>query len=224
MSEEQVSQNNTEDASAQIEFNATKDATGGGETTTEPFYKEDKKVEASDDQTETKKADEPEAEGKTEEKESGDAEDFSLDNPKDSGLTDADMERIVSYAKEQGLGKDAAEKLVKFQSEAKDNFMVSMQEEHSQRAMQWQQDVRADKELGGQNFEQSVEYAKNAAKKFGSEEFINMLDESGFGNHPEVVRVFSRIGRAMDNDTLEKGGVHSGGQRSMEDVFYSKNE
>jgi hypothetical protein len=222
MSEEQVSHNNTEDASAQVENEANKSAIE--ETTTEPFYKDETKSEDKAD-AESSKGEQEDNEHKSEDEEKGseDSEDLELIKPKDSQLTDADMDRIAAYAKEQGLSKDAANKLVEVEAEAKETFMNDLQQEHDQRAEEWVNQVKADKELGGQNFEQSVSLAKKAAEKFGGEGFIEMLNESGFGNHPEVVRVFSRIGRAMNDDDFVKGGVHSGGQKSMEDLFYSTN-
>jgi hypothetical protein len=107
------------------------------------------------------------------------------------------------------------------ESEARDAYIESLQEQHQEAIKQWLVDVKEDKELGGENFEKSVELAKNVVKRFGTEAFMEDLDKSGYGNHPEVVRTFARIGRAMSNDELVRPGKHSGGEKSMEDIFYS---
>lgn len=153
----------------------------------------------------------------------GDKGDYSLNKPENSRLSDADMERIASYAKDQGLSKEAAEKLVDNESKARDSYYESLQSEHKEMVKQWVEDVKSDKELGGEKFAESAELAKSVVARFGTDEFRKNLNESGYGNHPEVVRIFARIGRAMAPDTIVKENNPSGGARSLEEVFYGNN-
>ena len=73
----------------------------------------------------------------------------------------------------------------------------------------WVGEIKADKEIGGANFDTSVRHAQAAAKKFGSPEFLAALDATGMGSHPELVRVFARIGKAMAEDTFVAPGKES---------------
>jgi len=176
------------------------------------------------DEPEDKTKDESKEEGEKDDKDSkSESEEYELSKPEDSLLSDADMERIASYAKEQGLSKDAAEKLVTDRSKAIDDFHQSNLNDHKELVDKWAAECKDDKEIGGDNYNESVVCAKNAVSRFGSEAFKKQLEDTGFGNNPEVVRVFARIGRAMESDSLVKGGAaQAGDSRSAADILFDK--
>lgn len=61
----------------------------------------------------------------------------------------------------------------------------------------WIDLARADQEYGGAGFEQSLSVARMAVDHFGGAPLRKVLDETGLGSHPEVVRTFWRIGKAL---------------------------
>ena len=66
--------------------------------------------------------------------------------------------------------------------------------------------IVADAELGGEKLHATKMYVAKAATKYfppGSV-FADMLDKTGLGSHPEVIRVLSRIGRDMAEDTTAR--------------------
>lgn len=94
----------------------------------------------------------------------------------------------------------------------------------------WREDAAKDKEIGGDAFESNVAIAKSALKQFGSDKLTAMLVESGLGNHPEVLRVFYRVGKAISEDTILTGGTPSAGEDDLSDPkvqaarMYKENE
>ena len=56
------------------------------------------------------------------------------------------------------------------------------------------------KELGSA-YEPTVNAAKVALKEYADEKFVKWLDDSGMGNHPEIVRIFGKIGKETLGDT-----------------------
>lgn len=64
----------------------------------------------------------------------------------------------------------------------------------------WLEAAKTDKEFGGDNLEASVKTAKAALEQFGTPEFAKLLDESGLGNHPEMIRLMTRVGKAISED------------------------
>jgi hypothetical protein len=86
---------------------------------------------------------------------------------------------------------------------------------------EWATTALADAEIGGtpEKLEANAQLAVTALKKFGADSLNEFLHTTGFGSHPEVIRVFSRIGKAMSegNVPAPKGGV--GGELSREDVL-----
>lgn len=190
-----------------------------------PLYNDEPKKDAAKDEPK----DEPKKDGEDKDdpekdKAEPDDKDFdSLDMPEDSLLTDADMERIVSQAKEQGLGKEAAQKQVEFANGLLKQSQERLNDRHKELSDGWVKEVRADKEIGGEKFDESIRLANKALKQFGTNEFIQSLQETKFGNNPEVVRIFARIGKAMDSDKLILGGDHTQPEKSMEELFYPGN-
>jgi hypothetical protein len=57
--------------------------------------------------------------------------------------------------------------------------------------------------------------------RFGSDSLKAELSKTGYGNHPEMVRLLTRIGKAMAPDQLVLPGTQAGGtQKSAADVLY----
>jgi len=83
----------------------------------------------------------------------------------------------------------------------------------------WKDSAKTDKEIGGDNFDVKLEKAKRALKVFGTPELNEALEHTRIGNHPELIRLLSRIGEKITED----GGFDTGnsaGQRSRGDVLF----
>ena len=196
----------------------------------QPLYKEDDvdkpdEDSATEEDPEDKKSDGEDNDSDEEKPEEKETKEYdSLDKPEDSLLSDADMERILSKAKEEGLSKEAAQKQV----ESADGVLKSSSEDldrrHNELSESWIQECKDDEEIGGDKFSESVDNARKALKKFAPPELLVDLNKTKFGNNPNVIKTFARIGKAMSPDELIKPGVNSGGERSLEDVFYGGNK
>jgi hypothetical protein len=71
----------------------------------------------------------------------------------------------------------------------------------------WQTASAKDQEIGGgseQAFKENIAIANKAVAAYGGEELAQALLDTGAGNHPEVVRFFLRVGKALSED-----GAHS---------------
>lgn len=64
----------------------------------------------------------------------------------------------------------------------------------------WAQATKADPELGGHKLKESLRNARWALDFFGDAELYGYLDESGLANHPEIIRLFKRVGEAYKDD------------------------
>lgn len=91
---------------------------------------------------------------------------------------------------------------------------------------EWADTSRADKEFGGDKLGESLATAKKAMDAFATPELRTLLDESGLGNHPEVIRLFYRTGKAMSEDSLVTGAPGMGqAQKDPRNLYAaSKNE
>lgn len=132
------------------------------------------------------------------------------------------VDEIAAFAKAQGLSNEQAQGILERENGAVSSFVQNQNETIKAKTESWVSEVKADKELGGDNFPQTVEAAKRAVDKFATPDFKKHLEETGLGNHPELVRVFARIGKAMSDDSSVFPNAQTGGKKSIEDIFYPK--
>ena len=112
----------------------------------------------------------------------------------------ASMERFLPVAKELNLTQEQAQKLVDLQSEFVLESAKAEQDAWDTMQAEWVNAAKTDKEIGGVAFTDNVSFAAKAIKQFGSPELKAALDATGVGNHPEFIRVFAKIGKAISED------------------------
>jgi hypothetical protein len=169
------------------------------------------------DKPEDQKAAEPDKDGK--EKTEGELK-YELKKPDGSSLSDESVKEIEAFAKDNAIPPEAAQKLLEREDTLLKNFVDAQFEIAKQQSLSWKKEVEADKNLGGENMKQTAFYAEKALNLFGGKEIRGLLQESGYGNHPEVVRFFRKVGLAMAPDTFEKGGRMPVEKKSMESILY----
>ena len=122
---------------------------------------------------------------------------------------DSVIEQFSEVARELNLTQDAAQKVLDKMGPA----IQTRQVEAIQAARtQWAESAKADKEFGGEKLEENLAVAKKALDQFGSPELRALLNESGLGNHPEMIRVLYRAGKAISEDGFV--GAGRGGRES----------
>ena len=147
-------------------------------------------------------------------------EKYDIKLPDGSLLDPARVEKIAALAKERGLSNEDAQGLLNSEHEAIASFVSTQQKAMEERSQQWMTVVQNDNEMGGEAFKANVEHAKRAVERFGSPELKSALDNTGLGNHPELVRAFMRIGKAMAEDKFVHGGGATSAGESKANVLY----
>lgn len=173
----------------------------------------------------TPPAENKEAASKEESKETSESkEDLKeITLPKDALISETEFNAFKEYAKEQGLTNKQAQALLEKQNEQLGQFVNTQVEAFKEKIASYESAVKADKEIGGANFNKSISLAKRVLEKFGNDSLKVELDQSGFGSHPEVIRLLSKIGQAIGDDTLvaPKAPVATK-PKSLAETFYSK--
>ena len=159
----------------------------------------DKAKEGEGEKTEEKKPD-----GDQKPKEEAPKE-IKLELSKDSSLTPEELQAVSDYAKEKGLSQEDAQKLLDMREESVQRFREGQTAMIEERKVNWLNDAKADKEIGGENFTVSVSEASRVVKQFFSEDFQKDLENSGLGNYKEFIRGFARIGKLVSDDKMVKG-------------------
>ncbi len=129
-------------------------------------------------------------------------EKYELKLPENSSLDDAALERIATDAKSQGLSQEQAQA----QLERESSITTAIEERRvaAEKVVVdgWLETTKADAEIGGEHFAKNIELAHRVLQRFGSPAMTEMLKKTGLGNHPELVRAFNRIGKAMGEDNF----------------------
>lgn len=90
-----------------------------------------------------------------------------------------------------------------------------------QQVEQWRQEVVDDPQLGGEHLSATVARAQLALDRFDTDKSIGrLLEESGYGNHPAVLRFFSRLADSLLEDSLP-GSEGGGSLPPLEERMYA---
>lgn len=125
--------------------------------------------------------------------------DFTL--PEGVELESETLDGVKALAKELNLPQDKAQKVADLTAAA----WQRKQEAFTKAKEQWANDTKADKEIGGQALGENLGVAKKALDAFGSDELKAVLNGSGLGNHPAVIKAFVKIGKAISEDKFVTG-------------------
>ena len=136
------------------------------------------------------------------------------------------MKSFSEIAKELDLPQDAAQKVLdKVAPKILERQMQALETARNE----WAESARTDKEFGGDKLNDNLVVAKKALDSFGTPELRKLLNESGLGNHPEMIRMMYRAGKAISEDRFvggTRGGQKSGpkGFNDLASALYSNQQ
>lgn len=143
-------------------------------------------------------------------------EKYELEFPEGVEPDEKLLESVTPVFKELGLTNEQAQKLTAAYAGV---YQASM-EAHAAVVAEWATQVQDDKEIGGTRFKESVETARAAIKQFADPSVLEQLDATGLGNHPGVVKMFYRIGKALGEDKHVPPGNPTHQRKSPVELFY----
>lgn len=117
------------------------------------------------------------------------------------------VEEATPIFKELGLTNDQANALLplapKLMAQAQEATMQRLIEAGAQQRQQWLEATKADPDIGGAKMEETTHLAAKGLDAIGFVEghpFRKALTESGFGNHPDMIRMARRLGELVGED------------------------
>lgn len=131
---------------------------------------------------------------------------------------------------EQELGaalpQEAAQKFVdmggRLVQEGVEMAMQHAADYHAQRTQEWINTFQQDSELGGteEMQQQSLSEAKRVAQALGGDALIQAIDETGAGNHPEIIRAFFKLKDVVGEDGKIIAANQGGGETNLAQRIY----
>jgi hypothetical protein len=119
-------------------------------------------------------------------------------------IDQAAVELATPVLKDLGLSNDQANKLVPVLQGVIANRDQQMIDSITTERAKWLTSAKADPEIGGKAFGDNLALAATALDRLGfvkDSPFRKLLDESGLGNHPEMIRAWSKVGKAIGEDS-----------------------
>jgi len=185
-------------------------------TSTEETTEEETTTETTDDETETEETVEPLT-----------ADSFTI--PEGVEVSEELLGGFTELMNDDKMSRaELAQGIIDLQIESTQTAMESAQEAAqtlwTDTQTEWQDAIRADPEMGGENWDKTAATIKKGMESVGAtKETFAALDLTGAGNHPEIVRVLHALTKK-----LVEGGPVRGNQtqapRSQADRMFGSGQ
>jgi hypothetical protein len=127
--------------------------------------------------------------------------------PEGSPIQAEVLPEFAKVAHEAGLSKAQAAKLVEWFGGHAGQQAQAMQTQQQQQAEQGVATLKAE---WGKDFDTYAAAAQRAVRLYGGEELIAVLNQTGLGNNPAVVKAFANIGKVASEHGLPAGNGVAG--------------
>lgn len=125
--------------------------------------------------------------------------------------------------KDLALTQEQADKLVSVYTEQLNHSQEAQQQAKTLQAEEYVKTLKADKEFGGAAFDSNVSTALSAVNKFASDDVKQVLNETGLGNHPAIVKMFHQIGTAISEDSFSGNSQTEEPKYNYQTLFANSN-
>ena len=134
-------------------------------------------------------------------------ENYDFKTPEGMELPAETAGKYASMAKEIGLSQPNAQKLLELAADHVRQIQEGHQTEWANQQKQWVEGLKSDNEFGGAALKATLTTANKVLSKYGDPDFINDLSTFGFGNHPGLVKLLARLGKAVLEDRTVEGAA-----------------
>lgn len=148
---------------------------------------------------------------------------YELTAPEDYPINAGALQGLNDMCKTANLDEAQGKAVMAYMRGNYATAMAAQREGMRDQARQWIGEFQADSEFGGDRFDASLADARKALATFDTGGAVGrMLTETGYGNNPEVLRIFARVGRALGEDKLVGNGGNGAEDKPLEDRFYTR--
>lgn len=126
----------------------------------------------------------------------------------DQELLDALGPKFAAKKMTNAEAQELADEFIKVQTARE----TKKREEWGNTVQKWADDAKADKDIGGDKWDATVASSRRAVNALGTPALKEYLQASGGGNHPELIRVFAKVGELIKEDDPAGGGAEGKGK------------
>lgn len=144
---------------------------------------------------------------------------YTFEMPEGVELDKTASDEFSAVAKELKLDQATAQKV----ADVGIKMAQRQQEVFETTKAAWAEQSRTDKEIGGDAFDQNMAVALKTLNTFGSQELKEVLNASGLGNHPSVIKLLVKAGKAISEDGFVTGSPQGADNDPAKRLFPSMN-
>lgn len=159
-------------------------------------------------------------------------DDVKLEDDRVKGFTDilGELElksKGVDHALFQEFGQKAVDYHINEVKRVVEDLTKSYQTAWEQQKTSWKDTFLKDPEIGGNRFQTTVDSALTFIRTHGGSaeqqtEFRNLMESSGLGNHPAMIRLLANAGRAMQEGKPLAATKPASAPKSKTQTLYGK--
>lgn len=139
--------------------------------------------------------------------------------PEDVLFDESLLADFKQLAHQMNLTEEQVQQLVDFEAKNLQRQDHAAHEEKRSIIAKWAEQTKT---AYGANLEREISYALRAADQFGGPDFRALLEETGLGNHPVIIRTLSGIGRAISEDISTGGAPAAPQDKTFAEALYGK--
>lgn len=123
------------------------------------------------------------------------------------------METITPLFKKHNISREGAQELAEAHMEIMRKQAASAEQFRSNLIKGWVDEIKKDPEFGGAKFDENMALARRGLRAIsppgeGKSALNELLEMSGMGNNPEIIKAFARVGKLVKEDSiLDKGNI-----------------
>lgn len=117
------------------------------------------------------------------------------------------------------LSADTAEKLMKWEADTAASGAQAAEQKRASILQKWTSQT---KELFGASYPREIARALDAATRFGGPELRELLDITGLGSHPVIVKTFHQISQQISEDSSVAGKTKNSTDKTFAEALYGK--
>jgi len=130
----------------------------------------------------------------------GSADDYKFEFPEGYEVADEDLAGFRESAFKMGMTQQQYAEILQFNVDRESRMMEKMK---SNIAADHEAGVESLKKAWGASYEENTELAKRVFRTFADDDMKKMIEDTKFGDNPQVVRLFHAIGAKLSEDVLQ---------------------
>lgn len=147
---------------------------------------------------------------------------------KDVALDAALVEQATPIFKQLGFSNEQAQGVAQFYAE---NVLPGVSQVVQQQTLellgiadmgQWAAQIKADKEIGGADYAKNLTLIAAGRDHFASKELVALMETTRLGNHPEVARLFLKLGKTLSEGDVAPSDGRGTGETSAASILYGQ--